>query len=97
MKHILFWMVALLIACLVVLAAVPVLAQTDGDYDLNWWTVDGGGATFSTGGDYSIGGTIGQHDANVLEGGSYTLAGGFWAGGVSILPEYPLYLPVVMR
>ena len=27
-----------------------------GGYDLSWWTVDGGGQTFSTGGDYGLGG-----------------------------------------
>jgi uncharacterized repeat protein (TIGR01451 family) len=53
-------------------------AQT---YDIPWFTVDGGGATFSTGGTYSLGGTIGQPDAGgPATGGSYTLAGGFWPG-----------------
>lgn len=41
-------------------------------YDLSWWTVDGGGITFSNGGGYSLGGSIGQFDAGVLSGGSYT-------------------------
>jgi uncharacterized repeat protein (TIGR01451 family) len=49
-------------------------------YDLTWYTVDGGGATFSTGGSYSLGATIGQPDASgALAGGSYSLVGGFWA------------------
>jgi hypothetical protein len=39
--------------------------------------VDGGGGT-STGGVYSISGTIGQPDAATMSGGSYALAGGFW-------------------
>lgn len=52
-----------------------------GQYDLSWNTIDGGGATFSTGGSYSLGGTIGQWDAaTALTGGTYTLTGGFWAG-----------------
>jgi hypothetical protein len=59
----------------VALAATPALAQ----YEINWWTVDGGGATFSIGGGYRLGGTIGQPDAGVLAGGDYTLYGGFWA------------------
>lgn len=51
-------------------------AQT---YDLTWNTVDGGGAS-STGGVFELSGTIGQPDAGVLAGGTYTLTGGFWGG-----------------
>ena len=40
-------------------------------YDLSWYTIDGGGATFSTGGSYSLGGSIGQADAGSVSGGSY--------------------------
>jgi LPXTG-site transpeptidase (sortase) family protein len=70
---------ALPVLLLAVLFSLPVivLAQSGG-YDLSWWTVDGGGATFSTGGAYSLGGTIGQPDAGELSGGDYTLYGGFW-------------------
>lgn len=78
-----------------VLLLVPVaLAQSGGSYDLTWNTVDSGGTTFSTGGDYSLGGTIGQPDAGLLTGGDYTLAGGFWGGGAV---EYKVYLPLVLR
>jgi hypothetical protein len=42
--------------------------------------VDGGGGT-STGGVYSVSGTIGQPDATTttMTGDQYTLTGGFWA------------------
>jgi len=54
-------------------------AQSGGPYELSWWTIDGGGITFATGGVYNLGGTIGQPDAsNVLAGGPYALTGGFW-------------------
>jgi hypothetical protein len=43
--------------------------------------VDGGRGTFSTGGDYTLGGTIGQPDAGVMQGGDYTLGGGLWGVG----------------
>jgi hypothetical protein len=44
--------------------------------------VDGGGGA-STGGEFSISGTIGQPDAGVvLGGGSFDLVGGFWPGSV---------------
>ena len=49
-----------------------------GQYVFDWHTIDGGGGT-STGGVYSVTGTIGQPDAGAMSGGSYTLTGGFWA------------------
>ncbi len=58
------------------------LAQT---FELSWYTIDGGGAMFSTGGSFELSGTIGQPDAGVMAGGNYTLIGGFWGGaGVSM-------------
>jgi hypothetical protein len=54
-------------------------AQSGGGYDLSWWTIDGGGITFATGGAYELGGTVGQPDASsVLTGSGFTLTGGFW-------------------
>jgi hypothetical protein len=48
-----------------------------GQYSLDWSTIDGGGGT-STGGVYSVSGTIGQPDAGRMSGGNFTLDGGFW-------------------
>jgi hypothetical protein len=73
------------------------LAQVGGDYDLTWSTVDGGGYTFSTGGGYELGGTIGQPDAGAMTGGGFTLGGGFWGGGKLSGVVYPVYLPLVVR
>lgn len=48
-------------------------------FDLSWHSIDGGGATFSIGGPYSLGGTIGQADAGpAMTAGTYRLTGGFW-------------------
>lgn len=47
------------------------------NYAVDWFTIDGGGGT-TTGGVYSVTGTIGQADAGAMSGGSYTLQGGFW-------------------
>ena len=69
-------------------------AAPQSGYDLSWFTIDGGGATFSTGGSYSLSGTIGQADAGTLNGGTYTLAGGFW-GGASI--NYNIYMPLILK
>ncbi len=52
------------------------LAQS---YSINWYKVAGGGGA-STGGVYSVSGTIGQHDAGQpMTGGTYSLTGGFWS------------------
>jgi hypothetical protein len=69
-------------------------ASPQSGYDMSWFTIDGGGATFSTGGSYSLGGTIGQPYAGSLSGGSYQLNGGFW-GGASI--NYNIYLPLTLK
>ena len=61
------------------LVPVSASAQSGGDYDLSWSTIDGGGGT-STGGSYTLSGTIGQPDAGTMTGGDYALAGGFWSG-----------------
>lgn len=50
---------------------------TAADFSIDWFTVDGGGGT-STGGVFSLSGTIGQPDAGVMSGGPFTLVGGFW-------------------
>src|SRR5438874_13800843 len=68
-------------ALLVALAARPAIAQT---YDIPWYTVDGGGATFLSGGPYTLGATAGQPDAGPhMSGGVYGLDGGFWEGAVA--------------
>ena len=46
-------------------------------YSIDWHTIDGGGGT-STGGVYSVNGTIGQPDVGKMAGGTYTLDGGYW-------------------
>jgi hypothetical protein len=56
------------------LAAIPASAQ----YTIDWSTLDGGGGQ-SSGGAYTLTGTIGQPDAATSSGGSYTLHGGFWS------------------
>jgi hypothetical protein len=54
---------------------LPACAQ----YSIDWHTIDGGGGT-STGGVYSVSGTIGQPDAGgPMTNGQYSVTGGFWA------------------
>ena len=72
-----------------------VLAQSG--YEINWWTMDAGGSE-STGGDYSIKGTVGQFDARSMEGGDISLYGGFWVKGIlEEIVELLVNLPLVIR
>jgi hypothetical protein len=60
-------------------------------YSIDWHTIDGGGGT-STGGVYSVSGTIGQPDANqqAMTGGNFSLIGGFWSIFAMQTPGAPL-------
>ena len=60
-----------------------VYAQSDGQYDLSWWTIDAGGVTFGQNafGQLLMGGTFGQPDASeyLVDGTNrFELRGGFW-------------------
>jgi len=84
-------MIRLILAGGIVLALglgfIPVRGQT---YTLDWSTIDGGGGT-STGGVYSVTGTIGQPDAGHMSGGNYSLDGGFWGLIAAVqMPGAPL-------
>ena len=58
-------------------------------YSIDWYKVAGGGGT-STGGVYSVSGTIGQADAGAMAGGNYSLTGGFWSLVALQTPGAPL-------
>jgi hypothetical protein len=88
---------ALLTLVVLLLLVSVTLAQSGDGYDLSWWTVDGGGYTFSEGGGYSLGGTIGQPDAGELSDGNYILGGGFWGGGAMAVEEHKIYLPLLLK
>jgi len=86
--------IVILLTLAVFLLPLSLTLANGPDYTLDWWTVDGGGHTFSTGDGYTLGGTIGQPDADILSNGDYTLTGGFWGGGAV---QYRIYLPLVVR
>ena len=70
------------------LLALP--AAASAQLNIDWYKVSGGGGT-STGGTYTVNGTIGQHDAGgPMTGGSYSLTGGFWALYAVQTPGAPL-------
>jgi hypothetical protein len=66
-----------LISGMALALAMLALAVRAQDYSVDWSTIDGGGGT-STGGVYSVTGTIGQPDAGRMSGGNYSMEGGFW-------------------
>nr|WP_044199573.1 hypothetical protein [Oscillochloris trichoides] len=86
-----------LLAAMLVLAlfAGAFAASAGGTFSLARWSSDGGGGS-STGGQYTLVGTIGQPDAStgVSSGGNFQVLGGFWAGKSG---EYRSYLPLVTR
>ena len=51
--------------------------------------VAGGGTTFSTGGRFTLGSTLGQPVAGPLTGSRYSIQGGFW-----IVPPFLVFAPV---
>jgi hypothetical protein len=66
----------LLASCLLITISFQAVAQS---YSMDWYRIAGGGGT-STNGQYTLSGTIGQHDAGgPMTGGSYSLTGGFWS------------------
>jgi hypothetical protein len=82
---------------LVVLLLFASIVSAAGGYDLSWWTVDAGGGT-SSGSAYTLCGTAGQPDAGAMSGGTYTLAGGLWAGtGEQISTQFRILLPLIVR
>src|SRR5512142_1014980 len=74
--------------CFILLPSAFILRAPAQQYSIDWSTVDGGGGT-STGGVYSVSGTIGQPDAGTMSGGTYTLSGGFWGIAAVQTPGAP--------
>jgi hypothetical protein len=69
-----------LVPSLAVMFALLTLMLTTSraqNFSIDWFTIDGGGGA-STGGVFSVSGTVGQPDAGKMSGGAYTLDGGFW-------------------
>ena len=78
-------------ATLALLVAPIVLGQAG--FDLLRPTIDGGGSTDMSGGDYHMGATVGQSDAGSLSAGVFDLRGGFWIPRAGTLATSALYLP----
>jgi hypothetical protein len=87
-----------LVSLALLLALLPlVLASASGSFDLSWWSVDGGGGP-SGGGDFNLQGVAGQPDPGLLQGGDFSLAGGFLSGGTALPPPgHNLFLPLLAK
>jgi hypothetical protein len=67
---------SLAVAAVLSLSAGGARAQS---YSIDWYKISGGGGT-SSNGQFTVSGTIGQHDAGgPMTGGNYSLTGGFWS------------------
>lgn len=67
---------SLLAALALALSAGSASAQS---YSIDWYKIAGGGGT-SSNGQFTVSGTIGQHDAGgPMTGGNFSLTGGFWS------------------
>lgn len=71
-------------------SSVFVTAALAQSYSIDWHTIGGGGGT-STGGVYSMRGTIGQPDAGTMTGGGYALDGGFWSTGAEVASPVTIF------
>ncbi len=86
----------LLAVCTLLLIASAGAAYAQGALDLPWWTADSGGG-LSQGGDFTLHGAAGQPDAGSMQGGVYTLAGGFWPASSITETLLKVYLPLTQK
>lgn len=76
MKAMKIFPISFLAGLLLALSMDSLCAQT---YSIDWYKISGGGGT-SSNGQFTVSGTIGQHDAGgPMTGGNYSLTGGFWS------------------
>jgi hypothetical protein len=61
-------------------ALLMAVSMVHADYQIDWYTIDGGGG-MSSGGIYTLTGTIGQHDASYSQSEIFIVMGGFWPAG----------------
>jgi hypothetical protein len=83
------------LAASVVLGLAGTNLARSQSFSIPWYSIDGGGGT-STGGGFTIHGTIGQPDAGTMSDGSYTLTGGFWSILTAVATEGAPVLSIVM-
>jgi hypothetical protein len=84
-----------------ILAGLPLISDVHSsaspEYRIDWWTIDGGGAISSTGGDFSLSGTIGQPENGTSSAGNFAVSGGFWGVGEGTPTVYKIILVLLFR
>lgn len=83
----------LIIALLLITTVIQ--AQGGSEYDLSWSTINAGGT--SSGGEFSLTGIIGQQDAGILVGDTYSLNGGFLFNMETEQGSDKIYLPLILK
>ncbi len=69
-----------ILAVVLMFSATWAAAQSGGEWTIGRWAVVGGGGT-SSGGDFTVRGSLGQPESGqALTGGEFTVRGGFWPG-----------------
>ncbi|MCP4537179.1 MAG: hypothetical protein GY832_08520 [Chloroflexi bacterium] len=86
-------LVTLVVGAIALRNAAPTVAQTSGNYNLEWHVVGGGGGLVSSA-SYAVNSTAGQGAASppYSTGSHYVVSGGYL-----FFPLYRIYLPLVMK
>ena len=95
-----YFFIALMLLCVLAFGSHEGLAQSGGDYELTWTTIDAGGGSMN-GGAYSLVSTVGQPEPGATQsGGGYSLNGGVVdAGSSGMTPagDQQIFLPLIWR
>lgn len=87
----------ILVGIFLLIVSYTALASVEAN-SLDWWTVEGGGGDAAQGGGYSLQGAAGQPDAGLMQGGGFSLAGGYISGAASQPSNlHKVYLPLIAR
>lgn len=98
MKHKLQLLAVLALVLLLAMIFVQLGGSAPTTFSLTWFTVEGGGG-YSGGGLYELSGSLGQTDAEQMNGGDFKLNGGYWhssSPAVSV-NESTVYLPIMVN
>ncbi|HSG17552.1 MAG TPA: hypothetical protein VLE70_14675 [Anaerolineae bacterium] len=89
---------AVIVIIVVILIAGSVALAQNGEFEVPWYEVGGGGGSADDGGRLSLSGTIGQAETGVLsDGGSFVLSGGYWFASGSGSADEAVYIPLIIR
>lgn len=71
--------------------AMAMASAWAADDTIDWRVIAGGGTTDTSGGGYTLAGTIGQPVAGLAAGGGYTLDAGFWQSMPAAISGGPIF------